>query len=58
MVVEGFKRPYVIPVDDPPKVCALLSGNGHPVESGVRRSAETSESSSEHLTPPSQTGGG
>jgi len=30
MVVEGSKRPYVIPVDDPPKVCALLSGGGPP----------------------------
>ncbi len=33
MVVEGFKRPYVIPVDDPPKVCALLSGGGPPDQS-------------------------
>lgn len=28
MVVEGFKRPYVVPVDDPGKVCALLRGGG------------------------------
>lgn len=38
MVVEGLKRPYVIPVDDPGKVCDLLSGGGPPDQPRGRNS--------------------